>query len=449
METWCRTGLVMVVIISLAAAPLVAVADTPAPAPRALVDGRSVTERGPELLDLPALLEEARHVNPEILAARKRWEALRAKIPQATGLPAPRVGIEVEEIPRGTVRVNQATLIYQLIQALPFPGKLSLRGQVAVKEAQQAAMAFKQVEWDVTALLTSTYDELWLLDRELEIQQQQLLWLQPAAAVAQARYATGAAPQAELLRAQAAAVDASNAIMVFTHHRRAMAAHLNHLLNRPAHQTIGRPGPIPLHPVPSSPEALFAQALEHQPELLAARFSSERAEAAWRLAKRERWPDLETMVALRDPAMGPIGPWDLTLALVLPFWFWTKQQYGVKAALFDTESAQAAYRAMQNEVARRIHEHWHEASAAHGTAVLCSDYLIPLGRQAVASALAAYQGGRGSLPTVLEALQQLSEQERRYDQQLVTLEQHRVMLEQAVGLPLDDGEAALTAGGGR
>ena len=170
--------------------------------------------------------------------------------------------------------------------------------------------------------------------------------------------------------------------------------------------------------------------------------------AAWRIQKRELLPDLETMIELRDPAMGPFGPWDLTLALVLPFWFWTKQKYGVKAALFDKESAQAAYQGMQNEIQRRIHEHWHEAKAAYTTAQLCQEGLIPLARQAVTTALAAYRSGRGLFMELTDALVALRERQRTYYQHLVALEQHIVMLEQSVGVALRPSHQELSKEGG-
>ncbi len=124
------------------------------------------------------------------------------------------------------------------------------------------------------------------------------------------------------------------------------------------------------------------------------------------------------------------------LAVALPFWFWTKWQYGVKVAIRDRESAQAASEAMEQEIARRIHEHWHEAHAAHTTAALSRDGLLPLSKQVVASSLAAYQSGRGSLRDLLAALQRHAEQRRSYAQRLVELEQHVVMLEQAAGISL-------------
>ncbi len=396
----------------------------------------SVQEEAPQALSLPALIAELRRANPDLLAAKKQVEAMQARIPAARGLPAPRIGVEFEEIPRGTFKVNQATVMYSLLQSIPFPGKLSLRHQVAVAEAQRTAAAFKKAELDLTTQLKAAYYDLFLTDREMEIQREQTIWLDQALESARARYGTGGISQGELLRAQSEAQEAANQVEVLAHRRRALAAHLNHLVNRPVQKPVGRPGEIALEPVPSGPEELVATALENQPDLLVFKFSAERGEADWKLAKRELLPDLETMLELRDPAMGPIGPWDLTLALVLPFWFWTKQRYGVRVALFNKESAEAAFQGARNEAARQVHENWHEAKAAYDTAKLCQESLIPLASQAVASEMALYQSGRSSFMELLETLRMLAERKRTYYQHLAGLEQRIVLLEQAVGVAL-------------
>ena len=391
---------------------------------------------GAAALSLPQLLEELKRANPDLLAAKKQVEAMQARIPQARGLPPPKIGVEFEEIPRGSFKINQATVIYSLLQSIPFPGKLSLRHQVALAEAQRAAAAFKKAEWDLTTQLKTVYYDLFLIDREMEIQREQKIWLDQALESARARYGTGGISQGELLRVQSEALEAANQAEVLAHRRRSLEAHLNHLLSRPVEGKIGPSAEIALEPVPSDPSELTAKAMENQPDLLVFKFSAERSEADWKLAKRELLPDLETMLELRDPAMGPVGPWDLTLALVLPFWFWTKQKYGVKVALFNKESAEAAFQGARNEAARQVHENWNEAKAAYATAKLCKESLIPLAAQAVSSEMALYQSGRGSFMELLEALRGLAERKRTYYQHLAGLEQRMVLLEQAVGAPL-------------
>ncbi len=398
--------------------------------------GYSSSVSAEEVFSLPPLLEELRRNNPDLLAARKRWEAAQARVRLSTGLPVPQIGVEFEEIPRGTVKLDKATTMFQLIQSLPFPGKLSQRQKVAVSEAQMAGAMFKQTEWEAVTMLKEIYYDLFLLDRQREVQRQQRLWLEQAAGTARAGYETGRTGQPEWLRAQGELLQAENELAVLAHRREAAAVHLNHLLNRPVYHPIGTPILEDLQPVSSSPTELMEQAEQNQPDLLVFKYSAERAEAAWKLSKRELLPDLGTMLELRDPAMGPIGPWDLTLALTLPFWFWTKQRYGVKAALYDKESAEAAYQGMRNEITRRIHENWHEARAAYDTAALCRDRLIPLAQQEVTTALASYQAGKGSFMELLDTLRMWKEQEITYDEHRVMLEQKMVLLEQSVGVPL-------------
>ncbi|MCM8812170.1 MAG: TolC family protein [Candidatus Omnitrophica bacterium] len=392
-------------------------------------------EQGSTLV-LPLLLEEVRRVNPDLAAARKRVEAAQARIPQTAGLPPPRIGVEFEEIPSGTVKLNRATTMYQLIQSLPFLGKLSAKKRVAVAEAQMIAADYKRMEWDILTRLKTVYYDLYLLDREMEIQQEQLVWLRRSEATAEAGYAAGTSSHMDLLQAQSDLLEAATQVEVLRQRRLAMAAHLNHLMNRPIHDPVGPVSEPEFIPVPSDPEALFLQAVENQPDLQVFKYSAERSEAEWKLAKRELLPDLESMLELRNPAMGPIGPWDLTLALTLPFWFWTKERYGVRVALKDKESAQEAYTAVRNAVARRIHEHWHEARAEYETALLFRDGLIPKARQAVESALSGYQGGQVSYGDLLGSIRMLNERRRSYYQSLVHLEQRISMLEEAVGVPL-------------
>lgn len=45
-----------------------------------------------DLLSLDPLIAEARKNNPDILAAKKRWEASKTRIPQAKSLEDPSIG---------------------------------------------------------------------------------------------------------------------------------------------------------------------------------------------------------------------------------------------------------------------------------------------------------------------------------------------------------------------
>ena len=56
------------------------------------------------------------------------------------------------------------------------------------------------------------------------------------------------------------------------------------------------------------------------------------------LAKRSVFLDLMAEIGLRGITAGGIGPWDLAMAVSLPFWFWTKQRHEIqKEAVFNLE----------------------------------------------------------------------------------------------------------------
>jgi outer membrane protein TolC len=87
-----------------------------------VLEARGQSDAAPQL-DLGSLVHEARENNPEIQAARQRWEAAKAIIPQVQTLPDPMVTVGYEN---GLER----EWMYGVSQEFPFPGKLRLRGEV-------------------------------------------------------------------------------------------------------------------------------------------------------------------------------------------------------------------------------------------------------------------------------------------------------------------------------
>ena len=77
---------------------------------------------------LDELVQEALAKNPDIRASLQRWESARAVIPQVQTLPDPKVTMGYRDMARQDV-------MYGLSQEIPFPGKLGLKGEIAVCSA--------------------------------------------------------------------------------------------------------------------------------------------------------------------------------------------------------------------------------------------------------------------------------------------------------------------------
>ncbi len=50
-------------------------------------------------LNVDQLIDEALQNNPEILAAKKKWEVFKEKVPQASALPDPMLGFGIINLP--------------------------------------------------------------------------------------------------------------------------------------------------------------------------------------------------------------------------------------------------------------------------------------------------------------------------------------------------------------
>jgi outer membrane protein TolC len=91
-----------------------------------------------EIVSLDQLIAEMLHNNPELQAARKRWEALQKRPGQEAALPDPevRLGWASAGAPLpgfGLGSEPTANLGIEISQTIPFPGKRGLRGSAATR----------------------------------------------------------------------------------------------------------------------------------------------------------------------------------------------------------------------------------------------------------------------------------------------------------------------------
>src|SRR4030042_6833837 len=89
-------------------------------------------------LNVDQLVEEALQNNPEILAAKMKWEVYKEKIPQASALEDPIFGFGIISLPTDfSFKKEDMTMKeFSLSQKLPFPGKRPLMKEMAEKEAE-------------------------------------------------------------------------------------------------------------------------------------------------------------------------------------------------------------------------------------------------------------------------------------------------------------------------
>ena len=152
-------------------------------------------------LRLEDFLQAVREHNPDIQAARERLQAARTKPAQASAYDDPMVSWEVWNAPEAFHISAADNNIVRLSQKLPFPGKRSLAGHMAARDADIAEQMARSVELDVMNGATKAYYDLWMTHQNILIYSRDKELIEHFAKIAETKYGLGRI-QPDVLRAQ-------------------------------------------------------------------------------------------------------------------------------------------------------------------------------------------------------------------------------------------------------
>jgi outer membrane protein TolC len=394
-----------------------------------------------ESLSLNSLLEEAKKNNPEILSAKKRWQASLARIPISKSLESPTVGFSFMKIQKGTLKLDRTMpedRVLSISQFFPLFGKLSLKGKMALVESQMFASEYKNKELEVINEVKNAYYDLFMNYKEIELKQESLKLLEEIAKIAEARYIVGEISQEEVFKINLEIAKLSNEIENLKQENKAKQTRLNTLLNRDPESPLGIPDLKEDIFFNRDIRSLYQLTILNQPELLIFAYAIEKNKYAKSLAKRNFLPDLMAEIGLRGITAGGIGPWDLMLAFSLPFWFWTKQRYELKEAIFNLEEAEQAYKAMENKAFKEVKDLFTKIEVAKNKIKLYKTNLIPILEASLESSLAGFRSGKGDFILLLDTERMLIETKMSYYQAWVEYNMNLADLERAVGVNLSE-----------
>lgn len=392
-----------------------------------------------EPLTLDALIEEARKNNPELLAAKKRYDAAKARIPQAKSLEDPAIGITFEKIPRNTFQLNNAMPEDRMIslgQFIPWFGKLPLKGKIALVESQMFLAEYKDKELEVINAVKNAYYDLFMNYKEEELNRENLELLKGLSKFAEAKYSVGHISQEEVYKIHLEIARLDNTVRNLGEEKKAKETMINTLLNRGPDGSLGAPSLKEDTSFNTDIRSLYRAVVLNQPELIIFSYAIEKNKYAKALSKKSFFPDLMASIVQRGFAAGTLGPWDLMLSFTLPLWFWTKQRYEVKEAVANLEEAEAAYKAMQNKAFAEVKDLAQKIEVAKNKAGLYKSNLIPILESTIQVSLAAFQSGKGEFMALLDNQRMLIETKMDYYKALVEYNMNVADLERAVGISL-------------
>jgi len=386
------------------------------------------------LLDL---IHEALARNPELVAARKQWEASSHRIAQARALEDPTLSVQWWNFPESFNLGQSGNTIIGLSQKFPFPGKLALKAEVASRSAEMTEQALRARERDLIARVKRAYYDLFLAHKAIQIHHEQIDLLRQFVESAIAKFRTGKGSQVDVLKAQVELSMLHQQLPVLEQRHDTAQGTVNTLLNRDPRFPLGRPQEPREARFDKDLDELFQLAVNGRPELKAAALAIQRNEQSHALAQRQYYPDMNVAFQRfqnfqRDNGFGAV------VAINLPFAFWTKPKYD--AAVHETAAgvaaAQADLQTLENLTRFQIRDLLAQVRASWEVAVLYRTTVLPQAEESITAARAGYRTGRTSFLDLIEADRALRGFQLAYWRALVERESHLAEVEQVVGTEL-------------
>jgi cobalt-zinc-cadmium efflux system outer membrane protein len=397
-----------------------------------------------ETLKLPDLIREAIKNNPEIQIAEARANGSTHKIPQATSLADPMVMMGYENegtdsfytFDRETKGMPaDSRWMFSLSQMFPYPGKLALKGEMAVRDAESLkAMA------DATRLATEVrvkelYHDLFLAYTNIDLITDQAALFSRVEDAAVARYAAGMAPQQEVLMAQTEKYMLLEREEMEKQKIQSLKAMLNVSLGRDALSPLGRPEKPQNVIKPYRLDELIQLSHGRYPMIKSREKMVNAAEAKVLMAKKEYYPDFTIGTSYFARSSQFPDMWNLTATMNVPIFYKTKQREAVleaEASLLEARRNVEATKLMASSALRDNHA---MLKTAENLMALYREGLIPKAYQGFELSLAGYVTGKIEAITVITRLKALIDYEFLYWKQFTDREKAAARL---------DGLAAIT-----
>jgi outer membrane protein TolC len=404
----------------------------PAPGPEQ-INGQPF-EAG-KILTEQDLVAEVLARNPTLEQMNAAWQAATQRIPQATSWDDPMLTGVIAPSSFGSNSVDPGYRI-ELSQKIYFPGKLRLKGQNASAEARASGSDLEDMRVQLAKAARLAFYDYYLSERALLVNDEGLKLLDEFRKNADARFRAGQVPQQDLFQADVEIGRQKERRLTLQRIQNVDKARINTLMHLPS----ASPLPLPVDAKPQtmslpSLESLQSQAIQNRPDLRAMADRIEAAEAAYRLARREFYPDFEVSGAY-DSIMGNGPTRDLApqvaVKMNLPVRL-GKRQAAVHESLYKIAQKRAELAARTDQVNFQVQEAYEQLVESDKVLKLYDSNILPSARANKDAAQAAYTTGKAPFVTLIEAQRNYVELKDRYYMAVADYFRRQANLDRAVG----------------
>ena len=345
---------------------------------------------------------------------RYEADAISARADTSSALPDPILRIQLQDFTNKAsgaattlVPSEVGSTYYRVMQPLPFWGKRGLKHDIAEADASQA-MGRTRITWNELAeKIKTNFAQYYLVINSRKLTQEMLDLTLNLERIAKSRYATGLAPQQDVIRAQVEQTGLRRDLVMLDVERHHNMSRINTLLLREHTAPLAEPQQLRAMPAPAKLEfaALKQQLQSSNPQLFALQAQLNSADKNRELIYKNRYPDFT--LGLGATQMGnEIKMWELMLEFNIPL-----QQGARRGQEREAENmlaaAQSRKLSMQNQLLGELAEYSAALNAARQVEVINTTSLLPQAEATLQAAYVGYQNGKVDFATLLDAQRQI------------------------------------------
>jgi outer membrane protein, heavy metal efflux system len=383
--------------------------------------------------------------NPAIKEALKKWNAARARVPQAAAWDDARLG--GDSLVRRFVDVPPNAFMDQSVsieQVVPITGKNLLRARGAMADALSAYEDVRRRQLDVIAAARASFFRLANAYEQLEINRKNIESLKQIADISRAKYEAGTQTAADVLVAETDESRLEEARRDLERQLSDEQAQLNTLMNRDAFASLGQPATANIQMPQLSPTSLRPLVLAQRPEVKMAEAKIDMEKSQLQIARREWIPDPALMIKAQryNDAGQAVSEVDAGVSFPLPWVNFRKYAAGVREAGENVGAAEQALERSQKEALRLLRDQLQKIATFHHHVELFRDKIVPQAQQAFQANRLAYESGKASFLdwiTSQRVLRDVEAMARQHltDYQVAIVELEAILGAQVYPLPAD------------
>ncbi len=393
-----------------------------------------------EELKLQELIDEALKNNHEILMAESKWKTSSFRIPQVKSLPDPMFmfGYQNEGTRDlytfGNEMMPDSQWMFSASQMFPFPGKLSLKGEMATKDSESLRASYEATKLKTISKVKELYYDLFLTYREINLIKDKTALFSRIEDAALARYSSGMAPQQEVLMAQTEKYMLLEKEEMLKQKIQSIEAMLNAAIGRDINSPLDKPtDPAPTEYTYSMEESI-KMAYENSPEIKSKEKMFAASEARVSMTEKEYYPDFTLTANFMKRGREFEDMWSLTTAINIPLFYKTKQRQSVNEAKSYLSEVSHELKGTKLMLSSGIRDNYSMIKTSERLMELYKNGLIPKIYQDFESALSGYVTGKVEAITAINRLKSLLDVELLYWRQFVEREKAIARMESLTGI---------------